>query len=131
MTSPVNLSGGWHAHGAPGFQGSGSANGARRLFVWGTVASNQVGFVAPAAGGRVDGCTPPSQANFGHCAVPGVIVQVETGGSFSAGALLETTNTGKVVQQSSGRVVMRALQASAGASTPEDPIYAFCVFTQS
>jgi hypothetical protein len=76
-------------------------------------------FVAPAAGGVIDGvtCHIGSSTIHGHPYIVGYPVSVEAGGAFSAGADLETLADGRMVTRTTGRIVMRALEASGGAGT--------------
>jgi hypothetical protein len=82
-------------------------------------------FALPAAGGDVDAVTgvfyvgPTGRAPdfwfYYFPAVPGHQVQVEAGGSFASGALLDTQADGRVVAHGTGKPILRALQAgSAG-----------------
>lgn len=92
----------------------------------------------PAAGADVDGMTdetwnytdpatgnpvsvPPTQ---GVPAIPGLAVIVESGGAFASGANLQTDATGRAIVAGSGKVVLRALQASAAAGA-----FVWAVFT--
>lgn len=63
----------------------------------------------PTAGGEVDGCEagPDWGPRWGGKGTP---IQVELGGSVSAGDDLETDGQGRAVQQSTGTVVARALE---------------------
>lgn len=70
--------------------------------------------VAPDAGADVDGVVDLSGYTL-FMAVPGYPAQVETGGAFAAGVLLQTDSNGRVVQHTTGVPVMRALEASTGA----------------
>lgn len=96
-----------------------------RLRVWATFGNvtDQRVVVPPQPGGVVDGVTDHVGMSF-IPAVPGLPVQVETGGAFPYGVLLETDQLGRVVRHDGGAPVMRALQASIG---PGEVVWA--VFT--
>lgn len=87
-----------------------------RCFVLGTGA-NLMERVAPAAGGTIDGVSMHAPYIGGYMACPGLPVKVEASASFSAGVDLETLADGRVKQVASGKAVLRALQASAGAGS--------------
>lgn len=85
-------------------------------WVWGTGASLG-SFVAPTAGGPIDGVSfaVVGVGSTAYLAVPGWPMLIESGGAFSAGADLEVLGDGRVVQRTTGKIVMRALEAAAGA----------------
>jgi hypothetical protein len=88
-----------------------------RMYVLSAAANGGTpGVSAPAAGVVVDGVGTPG--NAGYPALPGLLVLVESGiGAFAAGAALETDAFGRAVPHAAGIVVLRALEASAGAGT--------------
>lgn len=83
---------------------------ARRFCRW----SGTNGAVAyPSSGGDVDGvaCGSVSSGRGDiYLAHPGLPFQVEAGGSFSAGASLQTDNSGRAIQRTTGVIVARALE---------------------
>jgi hypothetical protein len=84
---------------------------AYRMYVLSAAANGgQPGTAAPAAGVVVDGVGTPASA--GYPALPGLLVMVEAGGAFSAGADLQTDAVGRAVLKSTGIKVMRALEAA-------------------
>jgi hypothetical protein len=88
----------------------------RRCFSWGTGA-NLMTRVAPTAGGTIDGVSAGANSSGGYVACPGVPVQVEASAAFSLGADLETLADGRVKTVATGKAVLRALEASAGAGS--------------
>jgi len=75
------------------------------------------GIVLPGAGGDAIGVLQdkPGAASPGAVCGPGAITKIKAGGSFSAGAYLQTTAAGKAVSTTTGAASLgQALQASTG-----------------
>ena len=95
-----------------------------RLFVWS--GSPPVAALA-GTGTDADGVTLPSYTTtnpatglpltnqnplYGYLAHAGLPIRVEAGGSFSAGALLQSDSAGRAIAVTTGKPVLRALEAA-------------------
>jgi hypothetical protein len=96
-----------------------------RMRVW-AVTNGQARAAAPSAGSDVDlitgGTGNASNAaimqggtDLARLAVPGTVVQIESGAAFNANAELETDDQGRAITRTTGVAVLRALQAATGA----------------
>jgi hypothetical protein len=87
-----------------------------RAFTWRGVAPLPV---APVPGTRIDGVSDRSGSN-GTFAMPGKPIQIEAAGEFNEGTILECDGEGRVMAQSTGIGVLRALEQG----TPGKTIWA-------
>jgi hypothetical protein len=106
-----------HPHGWPGGPYDLNGYAQARCFVLGTGVS-LMERVAPAAGGAIDGVSCPAPTTgAGYMACHGMPVKVEASAAFALGVDLETLADDRVKQVATGKAVLRALQASAGAGS--------------
>lgn len=112
----------WTSGGGP-YTTLGAVFTPHRMFVW---TGAPPAPVSPAAGGDVDGVALNSSGtdslghailNAAYLACPGWPVQVEAAAAFGAGTILQADDLGRAVTQSTGKGVLRALEAAAGAGS--------------